>query len=333
MESRHNTEVDITENKGVFPENMSGPLQYGIGVKAAIINFVIIQMISFNRVGEHFKGLIGKYISPSVMQKYISQFSRSLKEWEDRMKGEILKSGFIHVDETSMRVNKKNYWIHTYSCGDLVLQFLHPNRGREAINDIGILEKYGGVIIHDCWGPYFTYENVTHALCVAHLLRELKLVEDRTGGKWAFNLKKLLQEAIKIVNKRKSRVLTSKEYKRLQRRYRNILTRALRELPPFPESKGKRAKHTDAQNLWLRLDKYESEVLLFAKKKEIDPTNNRAERDLRMSKVKKKVSGCFRAAEMGQHFCRATSYIKTMRNKGYSSLEAITLALKGEIPI
>ena len=138
-----------------------------------------------------------------------------------------------------------------------------------------------------------------------------------------------------MVNKKKSRVLTEKEYKRLQRRYRNILTRALGELPLFPESKGKkgRVKHTDAQNLWLRLDKYEFEVLLFARMKEVDPTNNRAERDLRMSKVKKKVSGCFRTEEMARHFCRITSYVKTMKNKGYSSLEAITMALKGNIPI
>ena len=92
-------------------------------------------------------------------------------------------------------------------------------------------------------------------------------------------------------------------------------------------------KHTDAQNLWLRLDKYEFEVLLFARMKEVDPTNNRAERDLRMSKVKKKVSGCFRTEEMARHFCRITSYVKTMKNKGYSSLEAITMALKGNIPI
>ena len=248
---------------------------------------------------------------------------------------QLLENKVIHVDETSMRVNKKNYWIHTHSYGDLVLQFLHPSRGRDVIEDIGILDKYGGIIIHDCWSPYFTYENVTHALCAAHLLRELKFVEDSTGMRWATNLKKLLQEAIELVNKRKSRILTSKEYKRLQRRYRNILTRALQELPHFPESKGKkgRVKHTDAQNLWLRFDKYESEVLLFSKVKDVDPTNNRAERDLRMNKVKKKVSGCFRTEEMARHFCRITSYVKTMRNKGYSSLEAITMALKGEIPM
>ena len=214
------------------------------------------------------------------------------------------------------------------------MQFLHPSRGGDAIKDIGILGKYGGVLVHDCWSPYFSYTDITHALCVAHLLRELKFVEDSTGSKWATNLKKILQEAVELVHKRNSGVLTRKEYQTLQRRYRNILTRALKELPPFPEGNGKRGrtKHTNAQNLWLRLEKYETEVLLFAKRKDVDPTNNRAERDLRMSKVKKKVSGCFRTEKMAKHFCRITSYVKTMRYKGYSSLQAINLALKGKIP-
>ena len=216
------------------------------------------------------------------------------------------------------------------------MQFIHPARGKEAINDIGILGKYGGIVVHDCWAPYFSYTDMTHALCLAHILRELKFVEDSTQDRWATNLKELLQEAIAVINKRKSRVLTKKEYKKLQRRYRNILTRALQELPPFPtRKKGQKGqlKHTDAQNLWLRLRKYEAAILLFAKLKEVDPTNNRAERDLRMNKVKKKVSGCFRTEKMAKHFCRITSYIKTMRNKGYSSLEAISMALKGEIPM
>ena len=323
-----------TENKGQFPEGMDGSIQYGLGIRASIINFAVVQMLSFQRIGEHYMGLVGRIISPSTMLKYISQLSDSLEEWEEKARKQILQSTVIHIDETSMRVNGKNYWIHTYSCGDLVLQFLHPSRGGDAIKDIGILGKYGGVLVHDCWSPYFSYTDITHALCVAHLLRELKFVEDSTGSKWATNLKKILQEAVELVHKRNSGVLTRKEYQTLQRRYRNILTRALKELPPFPEGNGKRGrtKHTNAQNLWLRLEKYETEVLLFAKRKDVDPTNNRAERDLRMSKVKKKVSGCFRTEKMAKHFCRITSYVKTMRYKGYSSLQAINLALKGKIP-
>ena len=324
------------ENIAEFPQGMNGPLQYGIGIKAAIINFLCFQMLPLKRVQDHFTSLIGRVISPATMLKYVTNFSETLEFWEQCTIDQALKAGVMHIDETSMRVNKKTFWVHTYSCGDLVLQFIHPSRGRDAINDIGILERYGGVIVHDCWAPYFTYEHLTHALCLAHILRELKFIEDSTGDHWATNLKKLLQDAIALVNKRKTRVLTKKEYKRLQRRYRNILTRALSELPKFPADNGGkkgRPKHTDAQNLWLRLKEYESEVLLFACKKEVDPTNNRSERDLRMTKVKQKVSGCFRTYEMARHFFRITSYLKTMRNKGYSSLEAITISLKGEIPM
>ncbi len=322
-------------NKGKFPEGMDGKLQYGIGIKASIINFLMVQMISLERVQEHFRGLIGRFISQAVMLKYIAQLSLSLEKWEKRMIEELLKAPAIHTDETSIKVNKKNYWVHSYSYGEITLKFIHEKRGSEAINDIGIIPKYGGTIIHDCYSSYFVYDNVDHALCGPHLLRELKFLEDSNGYKWATNMKKLLQEAAKTVSSRtKMRTLYEREYIKLQSRYRNILTRALKELPDFPEATGKRGrpKHTDAQNLWLRLNEHEESVLKFAAIKEIDFSNNRAERDLRVNKLKQKVSGCFRTLKYAQHFCRISSYVKTMRYKGYSSLEAIMFALQGTIP-
>ena len=130
------------------------------------------------------------------------------------------------------------------------------------------------------------------------------------------------------------RILYANEHARLQARYRNILTRGERELPEWPRPTGKkgRPKHTDAQNLWLRLYEYEQSVLLFSKIKEVDFTNNRSERDLRDSKLKQKVSGTFRKVEYAKHFVRISSYVKSMRYKGYSSLEAIMLALQGKSP-
>ena len=320
--------------KAKFPQGVNGPEQYGTGIKAAIINFLMVQMMSLQRVKEHFKGLIGRYISSSVMLKYIGGLGDSLEEWEKQKKQKILESKYFHVDETSMRVEKNNWWIHVYSAGDIVLLFLHPKRGVEAIESIGILPKYKGIIVHDCLSSYFNYKEVSHALCAAHLLRELKLVEESTVDRWATRLKILLKVAIHMVGKSKEGILSKKQYTKLQRLYREILEYGIKQLPAFPESTGKkgRPKHTDAQNLWLRLKKHEGSVLMFAKVAEVDPTNNRAERDLRMSKVKKKVSGCFRSPAYAAHFCRISSYVKTMRNKGYSSLQAITMALKGEIP-
>ena len=129
-------------------------------------------------------------------------------------------------------------------------------------------------------------------------------------------------------------MLTPEEYANLQRRYRNILSQGEKELPPIPSRQnGKRGRiaKTDAHNLWERLKEYETAVLLFAKLPHVSFTNNRAERDLRMSKVKQKVSGCFRAELLAQAYCRISSYLQTMANKGYNPLIAIQMALSGQI--
>lgn len=321
-------------NKGKFPQGMNGKVQYGNGIKASIINFLMVQMMSLERVQEHFRGLLGRSISQAVMLKYLAQFGESLKDWEEAQIQMLLSSPVMYCDETSLRVDKKNHWIHSYSYGDITLKFLHQKRGKEAIEDIGIIPKYGGIIVHDSWASYLSYDNVDHGLCGAHILRELKFIEDSTADKWATNMKKLLQEAAGIIRERpEDRVLSKDEHKKLLSRYRNILTRGEKELPAWPVPTGKkgRPKHTDAQNLWMRLREHEKSVLLFSKVKEVDFTNNRAERDLRDSKLKQKVSGTFRKLVFAKHFVRISSYVKSMRYQGYSSLEAIMLAVQGQI--
>jgi len=322
------------ENKGRFPSDMAGPLQYGDGIKAYIITLVICQMIALNRVSKMVKTLIGSAISETSILKYILALHMSLEDWEKSSVEQLLKSKVTNVDETSLRVDKKNYWCHVYSSGDLTLKFLHRKRGKEAVDDIGVIPRYGGVTVHDCWSTYFSYSNCRHALCGSHILRELTFIVDSNGYKWAGNMKKLLQENCKIVSQRKSKKLTPAEYTNLQKRYRNILTRAEKELPAIPKrAKGKRGKiaKSDAHNLCERLRKHEEALLLFAKLSYVPFTNNRAERDLRMAKVKQKVSGCFRNTQYAHAYCRISSYIQTMANKGYNPLIAIQMALRGEI--
>ncbi len=284
--------------KGKFPPDMPGPLQYGNGLKAYIINLLVCQMISLNRVQKLVKTLIGNVIAEASFLQFILRLHLALEQWESTAIEKLLKSPSMNVDETSLRVDKKNHWIHVYSAGEITLKFLHRRRGIEAIEEINIIPRYLGTIIHDCWSSYLSYDNCNHGLCGSHFVRELTCAIESNEYVWAFNLKALLLETCKKVSKRKRKRLTKREYANLQKRYRNILTRGEKELPAIPpKPNGKRGKvaKSDAHNLWERLSNHESSVLLFAKKSEVSFTNNRAERDLRMSKVKQKVSGCFRA--------------------------------------
>ena len=202
------------------------------------------------------------------------------------------------------------------------------------MEDINIIPRYGGVIIHDCWASYLSYKHCSHGLCGSHILRELTFIAESNGYRWAKNMKKLLQEACRQVSKSKRKRLTKKAYAKLQRRYRNILTRGTVEMPPILKKKsGRRGKiaKSDAHNLLERLVKHEEAVLLFACDSHVAFTNNRAERDLRMAKVKQKVSGCFRSEKFAHAYCRISSYLQTMNNKGVNPLVAIQMALSGEI--
>jgi transposase len=283
--------------KGKFPSDMPGPLQYGNGLKAYIISLLVCQMISLNRVQKLIKTLTGRLIAEASLLQFVLRLHSALEQWESDAIEQLLKSRAMNVDETSLRVDKKNHWIHVYSSGDITLKLLHRRRGSEAIDEINIIPNYGGTIIHDCWASYLSYNNCDHGLCGSHIVRELTCIIESNGYKWAINMKDLLLETCKKVSKRKKKRLSEKQYANLQKRYRNIITRGESELPPIPKKpNGKRGKiaKSDAHNLWERLRDNESSVLLFAKKSEVSFTNNRAERDLRMAKVKQKVSGCFR---------------------------------------
>lgn len=157
--------------KGWFPSAFKGPLQYGEGVKVFILNLFVAQLVPLKRVQKMIKAIIGRAISEATMLKYVLALHESLDNWEKEGINKLLESKSINCDETSMKVGGKNHWVHVYSSGDITLKFIHPKRGGEAIEDIGIIPRYGGVIIHDCWASYLSYGNCEHALCGSHLLR------------------------------------------------------------------------------------------------------------------------------------------------------------------
>ena len=162
------------------------------------------------------------------------QLHRALPAWEQTAIEQLLSMPTMHVDETSLRVDRKKLWIHVCSAGEITLKFVHPKRGREAIDAIGVIPRYGGVVIHDCWASYLAYGHCGYGLCGSHLLRDLTFIVEANGYAWAVNMKRLLQETCARVSKRKRKKLTEGEYKRLQKRYTTILTRGEKELPPIP---------------------------------------------------------------------------------------------------
>ena len=244
--------------KAIFPTDMPGPLQYGNGLKAYAINLLICQMVALNRVQKSIKAMIGQTLSEATLLKFTLRLHEALADWERSAIDDLIGSPAMHVDETSLRVDKKNHWIHVYSAGETTVKLLHQKRGKEAIEHFDIIPRYGGVIIHDCWASYLTYEHCGHGLCGSHLLRELTFVVDSNNYRWAAHMKRLLQETCKTVSLSKKKKLGESTYRNLQKRYRTIITQGEKELPVIPEKpngqRGKMAK-SDAHNLWDRLKK------------------------------------------------------------------------------
>ena len=252
--------------KGRFPDTMPGPLQYGVGLQAFVINLLVAHMLSLRRAVALVQAISGLRLSEATCLGYVRRLHDALQSWEDAAIEHLLKRPALHVDETGFRVDGKTQWLHVVTDGALTLKFVHPKRGGEAIEDIGIIPRYAGTLVHDCWGAYFVYDQCTHQLCGSHLLRELTFIVDSNGFRWARLMKKLLREACHRVNKSDAKTLTAAERRAVRKRYRTILTRGgneLPEIPPRPKGKRGRVAKSDARNLHERLEKHEESVLRF----------------------------------------------------------------------
>ena len=176
--------------------------------------------------------LIGQLLSEATLLGYIAQLHRALAQWEHHAIKRLLAAPAMHVDETSLRVDRTNHWIHVYSAGTLTVKWLHRKRGREAIEAIGIIPRYTGVAVHDCWASCLSYTHCGHALCGAHLLRELTFIVDAHGYAWAKRMRRLLLDTCHEVAKRNEKTLSTSEYKAVRKRYRTLLTQGERvDLP------------------------------------------------------------------------------------------------------
>jgi transposase len=294
------------------------------------------QLIPYKRIQEYFEGQIGIPLSEGSVYNFNREAYESLEPFEVRAREELAKSEVMHVDETSINKNGDRYWLHSASNSLWTYFFPHERRGTEAINSIGILPEFKGILCHDHLKSYYTYSNCTHALCNAHHLRELDGVwEDDNKQEWAKEMKALLKE-INRATSDAGGMLGTDESEKYRQRYRKILQNAEAESPPPDETnrKGKRGrvKRTKARNLLERLRTYEGDVLRFMDNKNVPFTNNLAENDIRMTKVQQKISGCFRSLEGAKIFCRIRSYLSTCRKQGVNLSRALQMLFRGELP-
>ena len=322
----------------------SGRISYGLAVKALAVEFNVMQMLPLAREPELFK----KHFGLTLSQGFIVSACRSLAAFLRPAVGElirrmILKAPCAHFDETGISINGKLHYIHAAAGGGWVFFLLSPHRGRRAMEEIGILPVYGGIAVHDCWGPYFTFLCCLHALCGAHLLRDLDGVVERDGQSWAATMKRLLLEAKEMKEASPDQKLAPEQLLRVRRRYRALLSRAEkacgmpqgrpgeRQGRPRRKPGGPQKASGKTMALIRRLRELEEEALRFLAEP-IPFTNNVAECLLRMNKVKSKISGCFRNVDDGRDFCLIRSYLYTCIGHGITASEALITALSGRLP-
>jgi transposase len=263
----------------------------------------------------------------------VSDFAKNTKPTVEQIKEAVKIEPLAHSDETGVDVDKTKAWAHVACTEKLTYIDVQESRGQKGMNAIGILVVFLGTVIHDCFAPYFKYD-FRHGLCVAHLLRELVGVTENTGQSWAQSMIDLLCDMKKTKEKliRQSIEQPSSYYiRKYSRLYDDIMADALIQNPIKTREPGKRGRvkrgKTGAlvDRLILNKDKY----ILFFMDFSVPFDNNQAERDIRMFKVKLKVSGCFRTMKGAKDFAVISSYVSTARKHGICAFHAIKSALLG----
>ena len=320
---------------GSFPENIKATVQYGKNLQAMVVAFNTVGAVSINRTHEILSSVFNIPLATGTIKNMVTRCAESLKDTYERIRLKMIMLGLVHCDETGSRVDGKTCWVHVASDQDYTYLTINQKRGQIGMDAADVLPHVRGIIVHDCWGSYWKYQDVTHAICCAHLLRELNgVIENHPEQTWAVRFKKLLLDMKKVRDKallsEKDEVSYYHRHK-FDKEYDAIIKTAYEEnpLPETPAKKRGRKKKSKVLNLICRLDNYKASVCLFIRNLCVPFDNNQAERDLRMVKVKTKVSGCFRSKEGAQEYLTIMSYIGTARKHGINPYEAIRSGLSG----
>ena len=331
----HNCPMHGSDKQGTFPADIKATVQYGKNLQALVVALNTVGAVSVNRTHEILSSVFNIPLATGTIKNMVTRFSELLSETYEKIRKQMILLGLIHCDETGTRVDGKTWWVHNASNCDFTFLSIDRKRGWIGMNNAGILQDYCGVTVHDCWGSYWKFTDCIHAICCAHLLRELNGIEENHPEQtWAKKFKELLLAMKKIKDKAVEQDKDAVSYYHLHKfdkQYDEIIKTAYEE-NPLPEVTGKkrgRKKKTKVLNLVSRLENYKESVCLFIKNLCVPFDNNQAERDLRMIKVKTKVSGCFRSEEGAQEYLAIMSYIGTAHKHGINAFGAIREALSG----
>ncbi|HME83553.1 MAG TPA: IS66 family transposase [Roseiarcus sp.] len=317
--------------RAAFPEGVNAPVQYGARIAAFVVYLLHYQLLPEARLVELMADLFGVKLSAATLAAMSGACAERLNGLVEMIRDRIAGAPVKHMDETGFRIGGRTQWLHVACTTLLTFYRVCAKRG-------SLLANVVGIVVHDHWKPYYTMEGVSHALCNAHHLRELKALVEIEKEDWARKMQRLLRRACHAANLARERELALKP--RLiacfERRYDAIVAEGLAfhaAQPPLAAQGGSkrrgRAPRRTGHNLLSRFSARREDTLRFLHDPTVPFTNNEAERDGRMMKLRQKISGGFRSLEGAAQFATIRSFISTGKKQGWKIIDALTEDPKG----